>query len=110
MGSALIRKATFEVMNIGLHARPAALVVTCLQDLDCTVVFCKGSRVFDVGGQRVVVPDGEQADGKSILAMLTLGCERGCVVDVICQGPDAQRAINALRQLRDDGLMFAEVE
>ncbi len=91
----MIRKATLEVRNIGLHARPAAVVVMCLKDLDCTVTFRK---------------DDEVVDGKSILGMLTLACERGARVEVTCEGQDAELAINALRELRDDDLMFAEVK
>ena len=121
MSKAMIRKATFEVRGLGLHARPAAMVVKCVKDLACKVTFHKGSRAFDVGGRQVVVPSDEQADGKSIMSMMTLGCERGCVIQVICEGPDAQRAMDALRQLPNDeaydyegggsdGFMFAAVE
>ena len=119
MSNAMIRKATFEVRSLALHARPAALMVSCIHDFDCDVTFRKTYRAYDVGGQQVVVPSDEQADGKSILAMLALACGQGCVVEVTCEGPDAQDAIDALRQLRDDesyegrepdGLMFAAVE
>lgn len=68
----------------GLHARPAALFVKVAKQFKATVRLKKGKR---------------QADGKSIMGVLTLAAERGSTVELIVQGPDSKEAFHALEQL-----------
>lgn len=68
----------------GLHARPAALFVKVAKQFKAAVRLKKGKR---------------QADGKSIMGVLTLAAERGSTVELIVQGPDSKEAFHALEQL-----------
>lgn len=76
----------------GLHARPAAnLVKTALQ--------FKSDIRISVNGQT--------ANAKSIMGLLTLAAAQGAVLTVTCRGEDAPAAMAALRQLVESG--FGEV-
>ena len=78
-------KKRLRVRNAqGLHARPAALFVKVAKQFKSTVRLKKGRR---------------QADGKSIMGVLTLAAERGSPVELVVQGPDAPEAFRALEQL-----------
>ncbi|RJP34158.1 MAG: HPr family phosphocarrier protein [Candidatus Omnitrophota bacterium] len=79
---------TFTILNeLGLHARPAMLLVQSISRLNCEVVIEK---------------DGVEADAKSIMGVLTLAAEQGCSIKVIAVGPDAEQAIHVIRKLIDD--------
>ena len=67
---------------VGLHARPAAEFVREAEKF-----------VSDIR----LVKDGMRVNGKSILAILTLAAERGCVVTLEIDGMDEQQALEALR-------------
>lgn len=68
----------------GLHARPAAMLVQVANRFKSSVRLRKGRRV---------------ADGKSIMGVLTLAAERGSLIEVTVEGPDAQEAMRILEQL-----------
>ena len=68
----------------GLHARPAALFVKVAKQFKSDVRIKKG---------------GNEVDGKSIMGLLTLAAERGSVIELIVEGPDAEEALNVLEQL-----------
>lgn len=52
----------------------------------------------------VVVRRGEQeVDGKSIMHMMLLAATKGTKLEIVCDGPDADSACEALRKLVDDG-------
>jgi len=70
--------------SLGLHARSAAKIVALTQGFDCEIVFSK---------------DGHQADGDSILALLTLNCPHGAAVEVEAWGPEAPACLEALSGL-----------
>ncbi len=79
---------TFTILNeLGLHARPAMLLVQSITRLSCDVT---------------VEKDGVQADAKSIMGVLTLAAEQGSEVKVIAEGEDAQQAIEAIGKLIHD--------
>lgn len=79
---------TFTILNeLGLHARPAMLLVQAITRLNCDVT---------------VEKDGVQADAKSIMGVLTLAAEQGSEVTVIAEGVDAQQAIDAIGKLIHD--------
>lgn len=69
---------------VGLHARPAALFV---QEAN------KHKAEIQVRNGDVV------ANAKSILSILTLGADQGCVITVSAEGEDAARALTALKAL-----------
>ena len=68
----------------GLHARPAAVFVQVANRFESQVWVRKGRR---------------KVDGKSIMGLLTLAAEKGSIVDIIVDGPDASEALNTLEQL-----------
>lgn len=67
----------------GLHARPAALLVQIASKFDSKVMLEK---------------DGEAVDGKSIIAILSLGVNKGMPLKIIVEGLDAQEAFNELKE------------
>ena len=78
-------KKRIHVRNAqGLHARPAALFVKVAKQFKSTVRLRKGKH---------------QADGKSIMGVLTLAAERGSPVELIVEGPDSKEAFRVLEQL-----------
>ena len=66
----------------GLHARPASLFVQIANKYDSAVN---------------VEKDGEVIDGKSIIAVLSLGINKGMKVSLIVEGHDAQNAFGELK-------------
>ncbi|MEJ8548366.1 HPr family phosphocarrier protein [Brevibacillus borstelensis] len=70
----------------GLHARPAALLVNCAGQYQ--------SRV-------TLVKDQKQADGKSILGIMTLGASQGDRLTIEIEGADEKQAAAALKELFD---------
>jgi phosphocarrier protein len=76
------------VNPLGMHARPAAnLVQTVLQF---------ASDVY-------LQMDSHRVNAKSIMGLLTLAAAQGSHVTVICRGPDAQEALEAVRKLIANG-------
>jgi len=76
------------VNPLGMHARPAAaLVQTVLQ------------FASDVHLQM----NGHKVNAKSIMGLLTLAAAQGSRVAVICRGPDASQAMDAVRALVSSG-------
>ena len=80
---------TFTIVNsLGLHARPAAMVVQTANKFRSDVQFEK---------------DGLQINAKSIMGVLTLAAGRGSTVVVICEGEDAEAALAALAKVFESG-------
>ena len=74
-----------NVLNkLGLHARSAATIVKELSKFDSQVVLTK---------------DGKNADGKSILSIITLDCPMGSRLKARITGGDAEEAMEALSKL-----------
>jgi phosphotransferase system HPr (HPr) family protein len=71
----------------GLHARPAAAFVRA------AAKFASAIRLENVTTGR------PSADAKSIVGVMTAGVEYGQLVRVIADGPDEDRAIEALRRI-----------
>ena len=51
-----------------------------------------------------MVKDGQEANGKSIMGLLTLVAAHGVTMTVVCEGDDADAAVAALAELVGDGL------
>ena len=76
-----------EIQNkLGLHARAAALFV---------------QTVNKYSSQVTVSNDGQTADGRSIMGMLTLGAPQGSKIQVEVTGEDADKALRAIEKLLD---------
>ena len=80
---------TVTVLNPqGLHARPADLIVRRASQFESKI---------EIGKL------GEWVDAKSILSLLTLGAAQGTELGLQVQGPDAEEAIQALKELFQQG-------
>lgn len=80
--------ANVEVLNpLGMHARPAAIVVQAASRHGC-----------DVWIER----DGARVNAKSVMALLTLAASQGARLKVVCAGAGADEA------LRDVVALFVE--
>jgi phosphocarrier protein HPr len=76
-----------EIPNkLGLHARAAALLVQTVNKFAAQVTFSK---------------DGQVADGRSIMGVLTLAATQGSKVQVEASGEDAERVVKAIEKLFD---------
>ena len=76
-----------EIKNkLGLHARAAALLVQTVNRFSAQVTFTK---------------DGQSADGRSIMGVLTLAATQGSKLHVEATGEEAERAVKAIEKLID---------
>jgi phosphocarrier protein HPr len=74
--------------KLGMHARAA-------------VKFVQTANKFR--SEVKVVKDGQEANGKSIMGLLTLVAAHGVVMTVVCSGEDADTAVEALAELVGTG-------
>ena len=70
--------------RLGLHARPAALLVQTASDFDCDIKIKK---------------DAVEVNAKSIMGVLMLAAEYGSVLQLQCEGPDEKQAAQAIETL-----------
>ena len=70
---------------LGIHARPAALIVQCAAKYDSEVFLSKG----DISG----------INGKSIMGVMMLAADEGSEVKIIAEGVDAEVAVSAVGNL-----------
>ena len=76
-----------EIRNkLGVHARAAALLVQTVNKFSAQVTFSK---------------DGQIADGRSIMGVLTLAATQGSKIQVEASGEDAEQAVRAIERLID---------
>jgi len=74
--------------QLGLHARAAVRFVQLANQYRCEVKVCK---------------EGNEANGKSIMGLLTLVAAVGSTMTISCEGEDAEKAVGALAALVDEG-------
>ena len=74
--------------EVGLHARPAALLARTLSEVDASVTVRFGER---------------SADGTSVLALMSLGARGGDEVGISATGPQADEAMRRVRDLAARG-------
>lgn len=72
--------------EVGLHARPAALLARSLTGLDAEVTVSFG---------------GSEVDAHSVLAIMGLGARKGDRIGVRARGADAERAVRTVVELAD---------
>jgi phosphocarrier protein FPr len=77
------------VNEIGLHARPAALVVELAGRFDADL--------------RLAKPGGQSVSAKSLTGLMTLSARKGDELDVSASGPQAADAVAAFEELAKDG-------
>lgn len=74
-----------EIKNkLGLHARAAALLVQTANKFAAQIKLAK---------------DGQTADGRSIMGVLTLAATQGSKIQVEASGEDAEQALKAIEKL-----------
>ena len=79
------RHATLEIRNrLGLHARAAGLLVQTAKRFDANVTVSK---------------DGQSVNGRSIMGIMMLAAEQGSSIEVTASGPQAEDALDAIREL-----------
>ena len=84
----------FEIRNKqGLHARPAALFVQTANQFPAEIEIFKDDAVVS---------------GKSIMGIMTLAAEAGSIIKIRIQGPEAERAMEAVSKLFESN--FGETE
>jgi len=80
---------TFTIKNkLGLHARAAAVLVKT------TSRFLSDIKI---------IKDGVEADGKSILGILSFAASKGANITVLTDGEDADIALNTIEELIESG-------
>lgn len=80
-----MKKVTIKVESqSGLHARPASLLVAKAQEFESEITIEK---------------DNQEINAKSIIGILGLGVGHGDEINLICEGLDEDKAIDAIRQL-----------
>jgi phosphocarrier protein HPr len=81
------RKLVREVKiqnKLGLHARPAALLVKAANRFESDITIGRG---------------GNEVSGKSIMGLMTLEAAMGCMLKIVADGPDAEEAMAELQSL-----------
>lgn len=68
----------------GLHARPASMFVQTVNKFKSDLVVICGNR---------------SVNAKSIIGVLSLGANRGAVIEITADGVDAEEALSALEYL-----------
>ena len=72
------------INKLGLHARAATKLVQLANQFDAEIILTQGEH---------------SAPANSVLALMMLESGQGKSVDVLCSGPDAQAAMEAITEL-----------
>jgi phosphocarrier protein len=84
-----MQEKTVTIKNkLGLHARPAALMVQTASRFKSKVKILK---------------DEQEVDGKSIMGLMTLAASAGSGLRLVVDGDDEAQALAALEQLVNSG-------
>ncbi len=84
----VVCEAAVEIKNAdGLHMRPAMQFVDVANRFQCDITVSNIENTVD---------------GKSIMQMSMLAATCGTKLKIKAEGPDAQQAVNALRELVED--------
>ncbi len=81
----MFRKSVIVVNKLGIHARPATLLVQAASRYEADVFLSKG--------------DVTRINGKSIMGVMMLAAERGSEVVVEAEGRDSEAAVEAVTGL-----------
>ncbi len=84
-----MKEKNIKVSNkMGLHARPAAMLVQTTSKFQSSIKILKDD--FDV-------------DAKSIMGVMTLAAGPGCELKFVADGPDENEALEAVERLFNSG-------
>jgi phosphotransferase system HPr (HPr) family protein len=72
--------------RLGLHARPAMALVDAANQFSSDIIMAKGQQSID---------------GKSIMQVMMLAATQGTELTITATGPDAESAVQYLRELVD---------
>ena len=79
-----IEKELSVINKLGLHARAAIKLVQLVANFDAKITVCNGDK---------------QAGADSVVGLLMLEAAQGSTIKVICEGNDADKAMNAVQHL-----------
>lgn len=80
---------TFIIKNkLGLHARAAASLVKLTNKFNSDIK---------------IIKEGTEADGKSILGILSFAAIKGTAITIVAEGEDADTAISDIEKLIESG-------
>jgi phosphotransferase system HPr (HPr) family protein len=81
-------RAFIVKMDGGLHLRPGAMLVKTAQRFSAPLRVSNGVT---------------EANGKSLMSLITLGAEQGDRLRIVAEGPDAEALVDAIGELFEDG-------
>jgi len=84
----LVQQTVTVPNRLGIHARPAALIVKRASSFRSEVTICSG---------------GEEVNAKSIMGVMTLAAGQGTDLIVSASGPDEERAVQEICELVSSG-------
>ncbi|NLP04748.1 HPr family phosphocarrier protein [Candidatus Fermentibacteria bacterium] len=84
----MTRRTVIVPNRLGIHARPAALIVKKASSFRSEITIAAGS---------------EEINGKSIMGVMTLAAGQGTELAVTACGPDEEKAVEALCELIASG-------
>jgi phosphocarrier protein HPr len=93
MADEVVRRQLRVVNPLGVHARPAAVLVQLANRFQCEIGLIKGD---------------ERVDAKSVLQLMTLAAEQSTVLMLEACGSDAASAADAIEELFQNG--FGELD
>ncbi|MBN1498839.1 MAG: HPr family phosphocarrier protein [Spirochaetes bacterium] len=80
-----MKSRVIEIVNkTGLHTRPGNLFVKEAKQFESEIWVKKGE---------------EQFNAKSLLKLMKVGVSRGDKIEIICEGPDEDKALDSLCEL-----------
>lgn len=86
-----MKQFTYTITDpVGIHARPAGLLVKAVKALDSTVTIAKA--------------DGKSAGGAKLMALMGLGIKQGETVTVTLEGGSEEANAASLEQFFQDNL------
>lgn len=80
----MINKTFTLTLENGMHARPAGLFVKTIGPLDAVVTLSVGEK---------------KINGKSIMAIMSAGLQRDVAIDILCDGPEEEKAMSVIEEL-----------
>ena len=84
----MLEKKVTIVNKLGLHARPAVMLVKTASEFEADVKLAKGTTTVDA---------------KSIMGILILAAGQGSILTIITDGRDEKDAMDAVVKLFEDG-------
>ena len=85
-----MRSITYVITDrVGIHARPAGIVVKTAQKYQSEILVHKGEK---------------QADAKKLMQLMSLGVKGGEEISVTAEGPDEEEACAAMENVLKENL------